>query len=91
MGRAPGGGDNRQRAYDSAATDRLSSLRSRVTIEADKMGGAPCIRGLRIPVATIIRCLKSGMTRDELLEQYPALESLDVDAAVEFEADRDQG
>lgn len=52
------------------------------------MGGVPCVRGLRIPVATVLRFLADGMTNDEILSQYPDLGIADVreclrDAAAE--------
>ncbi len=43
----------------------------RITLEPDKMGGVPCIRGLRIPVATVVGMVAEGMTTDEILEAYP--------------------
>jgi len=46
---------------------------TRITIDPHKMGGVPCIRGLRIPVATVV-----GMTNREILEVYPSLEVEDI-------------
>jgi predicted nuclease of predicted toxin-antitoxin system len=46
----------------------------RITVRADQMGGQPCIRGLRIPVATIVAMLADGMTHDEILAAHPDLE-----------------
>lgn len=43
----------------------------RITVEADKMGGQPCIRGLRIPVATVVAMIADGMTVDEILTTFP--------------------
>jgi uncharacterized protein (DUF433 family) len=42
------------------------------------MGGVPCIRGLRIPVATVLRMLAAGMTEKQILNDYPDLEADDV-------------
>lgn len=53
----------------------------RVTIEPDKMGGVPCIRGMRVPVETVVRMLDEGMTADEILADYPYLEAEDIDQA----------
>ena len=50
----------------------------RITIEPDKMGGVPCIRDLRIPVATVVGMVAEAMTTDEILEAYPDLEREDV-------------
>jgi uncharacterized protein (DUF433 family) len=54
----------------------------RITIEPDKMGGVPCIRGLRIPAETVARMLDEGITADEVLDAYPDLETDDIDQAV---------
>jgi uncharacterized protein (DUF433 family) len=59
---------------------------TRITIDPAQMGGVPCIRGLRIPVATVVRMLRT-MSRAELLDAYPDLESDDIDAALEYAAD----
>lgn len=56
----------------------------RITVEPDKMGGQPCIRGLRIPVATVA----DGMTVHEILEDLPELEAEDVAEAVRYTARR---
>ncbi|MBL8886721.1 MAG: DUF433 domain-containing protein [Phycisphaerales bacterium] len=68
------------------ATNPRPPWQSRVTFEPDKMGGKACIRGLRMPVATVLRCFASGMTRDEILADYPALEAADLDASFYFAA-----
>jgi hypothetical protein len=47
----------------------------RITAEPDKMGGVPCIRGLRIPVATVVGMVADGMTEQEILQAYPDLEA----------------
>ena len=59
----------------------------RITIESDKMGGAPCIRGLRIPVAAVVGMVSEGMTTDETLEAHPDLEREDVREALEYAAE----
>ncbi len=59
----------------------------RITVEPDKMGGVPCIRGLRIPVATVVGVVAEGMTADEILEAYPDLEREDVREALEYAAE----
>jgi len=50
------------------------------------MGGVPCIRGLRIPVATVLKMLAAGMTEREILEDYPDLELEDIREALRFAA-----
>ncbi len=59
----------------------------RITVEHDKMGGVPCIRGLRIPVATIVGMFASGMELKEILSEYPDLEKDDVFEALAYAAE----
>jgi uncharacterized protein (DUF433 family) len=65
-------------------------LKSRITIEPDKRGGKPCIRGLRITVYDVLDYLASGMTTEEILEDFPDLESDDIRATLQFAADRER-
>ncbi len=51
------------------------------------MGGVPCIRGLRIPVATIVGMLADGMSEQEILEAYPDLEPEDIREALRYAAE----
>jgi uncharacterized protein (DUF433 family) len=60
---------------------------SRITVEADKMGGVPCIRGFRIPVATLVGMVASGMTFESILSEYPDLEKEDIYEALAFAAE----
>ena len=60
---------------------------NRITFDSAQMGGQACIRGLRIPVATIIRCVATGMSTAEILEAYPDLEEDDVAAALRYAAE----
>ncbi len=60
---------------------------TRITLSSDQMGGAPCIRGLRIPVATVIDMLADGMNTPEILETYPDLEADDVTEALRYAAE----
>lgn len=59
----------------------------RITVEPDKMGGAPCIRGLRIPVATVVGMVAEGMSVDEILADYPDLEAEDIREALQYAAE----
>jgi uncharacterized protein (DUF433 family) len=59
----------------------------RITVEPEKMGGMPCIRGLRIPVATVVGMVADGMAEREILDAYPDLESEDIREALRFAAD----
>ena len=56
----------------------------RITAEPDKMGGQPCIRGLRIQVATVVAMVADGMTVDEIVLELPDLEAEDVPAALHY-------
>ncbi len=58
----------------------------RITIRADQMGGAPCIRGLRIPIATVVGLVANGLSTDEILREHPDLEAEDVREALRFAA-----
>ena len=59
----------------------------RITIRQDQMSGVPCIRGLRIPVATIIGMVADGMTDAEILAAYPDLEPEDIRVSLHFAAE----
>lgn len=58
----------------------------RITIDVNQMGGVPCIRGLRIPVATVVEMIGEGMSREEILQSYPDLEADDIPASLLFAA-----
>ena len=56
----------------------------RVTYSAGQCGGRPCIRGMRVRVKDILDLLAAGASREEILEDYPFLESEDITAALEY-------
>ena len=58
-----------------------------VTIEPHKRGGKPCVRGLRITVYEVLEYLASGMTEEEVLEDFPDLTHEDLEACIAFAAD----
>ena len=58
----------------------------RITIEAGKCGGRPCIRGLRIRVTDILQLLAAGASFEEILKDYPSLEREDILAALDYAA-----
>ena len=60
---------------------------ARITVRVEQMGGVPCIRGLRIPVATVVGMIADGMTTDEILAAYPDLEAADVEEALRYAAE----
>lgn len=60
---------------------------TRVTVNARQIGGVPCIRGLRIPVATVVGMVADGMATDEILRAYPDLRPEDIREALQFAAE----
>ena len=61
-----------------------------ITIEPGKMGGKPCIRGLRITVYDVLDYLASGMSQEEILKDFPDLTQEDLLACLAFAADRER-
>ena len=59
----------------------------RITVDPGQMGGIPCIRGLRIPVATIVGMIADGMAPEEILRDYPDLEREDIREALRYAAE----
>jgi len=60
-----------------------------ITIEPGKRSGKPCIRGMRITVYDVLEYLASGMSEDEILEDFPELTRTDIRACLSFAADRE--
>lgn len=60
---------------------------TRITVDAHQMGGVPCIRRLRIPVATVVGMVADRMTREEILQAYPDLQPEDIDEALRYAAE----
>ena len=60
---------------------------SRITINHSQMNGLPCIRGLRIPVATIVAMVAEGINNDEILAAYPDLEKGDIAESLRYAAE----
>ena len=59
----------------------------RITTDPEVMGGLPCIRGLRIPVATVVAMVADGMTTDEILAEHPDLMREDIHEALLYAAE----
>jgi uncharacterized protein (DUF433 family) len=57
---------------------------TRITVDPNQMGGVPCIRGLRIPVAAVVGMLADRMSAQEVLTAFPDLEPEDVDEALRY-------
>ena len=60
---------------------------TRITVQPDQMGGVPCVRGLRIPVATVVEMVADGMSEEEILSAYPDLEAGDIRESLLFAAE----
>ncbi len=60
---------------------------TRITVNSHQMGGAPCIRGLRIPVATVVGMVADDMAEDEILKAYPDLVHDDIREALQYAAE----
>ena len=60
---------------------------TRITVNARQMGGVPCIRGLRIPVATVVGMVADGMAEEEIMRAFPDLERADIREALQFAAE----
>ena len=67
-----------------------TTFSQRITIEPGKRSGKPCIRGLRITVYDVLSYLAAGMTPDEILADFPDLESEDIIACLAFAAERER-
>jgi uncharacterized protein (DUF433 family) len=61
-----------------------------ITIEAGKRGGKPCIRGMRITVYDVLDYLASGMTYQEILQDFPYLTQEDILACLKYAAERER-
>jgi uncharacterized protein (DUF433 family) len=59
----------------------------RITTDKEVMGGLPCIRGLRMPVATVVAMIADGMTNDEILAEHPDLTQEDIHKALLYAAE----
>ena len=58
----------------------------RITFDPDIMGGKACIRGMRVPVSVVLKMLAGGMTREQILADYPYLEAEDISQCIEYAA-----
>ena len=59
----------------------------RITVNPNQMGGVPCLRGLRIPVATVVDMVADGMGSGEILQAYPDLQMEDIAEALRYAAE----
>ena len=75
---------NSNSTYDEEA-DHMKF--TRITINPQQMDGVPCMRGLRIPVATVVGMVADGMSEDEILQAFPDLEREDIREALHYAAE----
>lgn len=66
------------------------SYKDIITIEPNKRGGKPCIRGMRMTVYDVLEYLASGMTTEQVLDDFPYLTKQDIEACLAFAADREK-
>lgn len=66
------------------------SYKDIITIEPGKRSGKPCVRGMRITVYDVLELLASGMTHQEILEDFPYLTEQDILACLSYAADREK-
>lgn len=62
----------------------MKNLLQRISIDPAICHGKPCVRGIRWPVEIVLDLLSSGMTTDEIIEDHPELEKLDIEACLVF-------
>lgn len=60
---------------------------TRITVDPHRMGGVPCLRSLRIPVATVVAMVADSMSHQEILDAYPDLEPDDIREAIRYAAE----
>jgi len=68
----------------------MVDYRKIITIEPGKRGGKPCIRGIRITVGDVLGWLASGMTHQEIIDDFPDLTNEDILASLAYAADRER-
>ena len=88
-----------QNADTSAGAERATAHRAwqvwtqytmrfdRITTDPDQMGGLPCIRGLRVPVATVIDMVADGMASADIIDAFPDLQPEDIQQALHYAAE----
>ena len=67
----------------------MRNYRDIITVESGKRGGKPCIRGMRITVYDVLEYLASGMTKEQILGDFPYLTEDDIQACLQYAADRE--
>ncbi len=73
-----------------AVSKVMNDLKEIITLEPGKRGGKPCIRGMRIAVSDVLGWLASGMSHQEILDDFPELTEEDILACLQFAAQRER-
>jgi uncharacterized protein (DUF433 family) len=68
-------------------TETMDLRFSRISVDPQQMGGVPCLRRLRVPVATVVDMVAEGLTIEEILASYPDLEAADIREALRYAAE----
>jgi uncharacterized protein (DUF433 family) len=66
----------------------MENLRQRITTNPRQCGGRPCIRGMRIRVTDVLTLLAAGLSNEQVLAELPDLEALDIQASLQYAAQR---
>jgi len=66
----------------------MSEIMERITADPAQCGGRPCVRGMRIRVTDVLDLLAGGLSREEILDEMPALEAEDIEACLRFASRR---
>lgn len=66
----------------------MKEIMERITVDPEQCGGRPCIRGMRIRVTDVLDLLAAGLSVSEILDEMPALEREDIEAALRFASRR---
>ncbi len=76
-----------KRAFEAESVEDSAMKFTRITVNPKQMDGVPCIRGLRIPVATVVGLIADGMTQAQILKAYPDLEAADINEVLQYAAE----
>ena len=68
----------------------ITAVNERITIDPDMRSGQPCVRGMRITVKDVLEYLAGGMSRQEILEDFPYLDNEDITACLDYAAHREE-
>ena len=66
----------------------MTELANRITVDSERCGGRPCIRGMRIRVSDVLNLLANGLSPDQIVEEMPDLELEDIRASLRFASRR---